>query len=428
ECSVLPDLGCAHALLLQGPAGPFFRRFAVELRAAGVAVTKVNLHAGDELFYPGPDAVPFRGGRDEWPAFVRGVMRDRGIDALFVFGDCRPYHQDAITVAREMDVDVWVFEEGYLRPDYITLERHGVNGFSSLPRDPEFYRAHDPGPADAPVPVGATTGAAAWWSTLNALAYTLRRGAYPRYEHHRPLNAWKHTFWHVRGGVRKVWYQQRERGRLEEIMSTLRGRYFFVPLQVHCDFQMLHSPYGNVLEFVDEVVATFAEHAIVCDHLVLKHHPMDRAYREYGAYMRNLAKRHSVTDRLWYVHDLHLPTLLRHAKGTITINSTVGLSSIHHGTPVLCKGTAVYDMPGLAHQGSLVEFFRDPGHVDESLYLAFRHYLEHTNQANGSVWKRLPGHPWGTGVRWFPHHRVGGKERATFRSPTVPLDAEPEER
>ncbi|WP_250313331.1 capsular polysaccharide export protein, LipB/KpsS family, partial [Escherichia coli] len=32
------------------------------------------------------------------------------------------------------------FEEGYLRPQFITVEEGGVNAYSSLPRDPDFYR------------------------------------------------------------------------------------------------------------------------------------------------------------------------------------------------------------------------------------------------------------------------------------------------
>jgi capsule polysaccharide modification protein KpsS len=378
------------------------KRFAIELRAEGIQVTKVNLHAGDAFFFPGPDAVAYRGPRETWPDFLRSLIPDRGIDAVFVFGDCRPYHRDAIAIARVLGVAVWVFEEGYLRPDHITLERDGVNGYSHLPRDPAFYRAHDPGPPPEPsVPTASPVGAAAWWSTLNALAFTLRRGAFPHYEHHRPLNAWLHTYWHVRSYFRKLAYAARERGHIDRFTGPLSGRYFFVPLQVHCDFQLVHSPYDEVLDFVREVATAFAHHADPHDHLLFKHHPMDRAYREYGPFMRALADELGLAGRLHYVHDLHLPTLLQHAKGTITINSTVGLSSIHHGTPVKVLGTAVYDMPGLTHQGPLADFLHTPGHPDPDLYHAFRNHLEHTNQANGSVWRRLPGHRWGTGVRWF---------------------------
>lgn len=403
---MLPDLGCRSALLLQGPAGPFFRRLADELLAGGVAVTKINLHAGDAFFFPGPRALAYRGSRAEWPAFVRSVFEERAIDAIFVFGDCRPYHRDAIAEARAAGVAVWVLEEGYLRPDYITLEAEGVNGHSKLPRDPDFYRAHDPGPGAPPHRIPRSFSAGAWYSTLNALAFTLRRNAFPEYEHHRPLNAWKQTFWWCRGAYRKVHHAVRERGMITRFAEELSGRFFFVPLQVHCDFQILHSPYEDVTDFIREVLASFATHAAPDAHLVLKHHPMDRAYREYGSLLRELAERHGVSGRVHYVHDLHLPTLLRHARGTITINSTVGLSSIHHGTPVKTTGTAIYDMPGLTHQGSLESFFREPEPVDRDLYLAFRHYLEHHNQANGSVWRRIPGWRFGTGVRWFegkPH-------------------------
>ena len=58
------------------------------------------------------------------------------IDLVFLFGDCRPIHRAAHDVATAMGIDVGVFEEGYLRPDFITLERHGVNGNSLRRYDP----------------------------------------------------------------------------------------------------------------------------------------------------------------------------------------------------------------------------------------------------------------------------------------------------
>src|SRR5690606_5188634 len=144
--------------------------------------------------------------------------------------------------------------------------------------------------------------------------------------------------------------------------------------------------------FVDEVLDTFVQHARPHDAIVFKHHPMDRPYCDYTRLFRDHRQRLALEDRLFYVHDLHLPTLLKHARGTITINSTVGISSIHHRTPVKVMGTAVYDMPGLTFQGSLPEFLQDPGDPpDASLYRAFRRYLIHTNQANGNFYKRVIG-------------------------------------
>lgn len=391
-----------HALLLQGPAGPFMRRFGQELRDAGARVTKVNFHAGDVLFYPGPDAIPFRGRPAEWPEFVRKLMTEREIDAIFLFGDCRAHHRAAIEVARALSIAVWVFEEGYLRPDWITLERDGVNGYSRMSRDPDFYRGANLPEPPAPIPVGSSFGVMAWYSTLSALAFTHRNHGFPHYRHHRNLNAWFHTFAWVRGAMRKQRFLRREASLLERFAGELSGRYFLCALQVHCDFQLVHSPYHDVTEFLDEVVAEFAAHADTRASLVIKHHPMDRPFRDYGERTRHLAAKHDLEGRLFYVHDLHLPTLLKHARGCITINSTTALQSLHHGTPVKALGQAIYDMPGLVHQGTLGDFLRDPGTFDPELLEQFRRWLLWNNQANGSFYKRLPGTRRGTGMRWFP--------------------------
>ncbi len=401
----LPPLGVKRALLLQGPAGPFMRRFAEELRAAGVEVTKVNFHAGDVLFFPpttpGVEVRAFRQPFDRWAPWLEALLDERDIDGVFLFGDCRKLHAQAIKLVEQRGGKAWVFEEGYLRPDWITLEEHGVNGNSRMPKAPEVFRRAALGSLPPEVPVGGSYGQAAWYSTLNAMAYTLLNHGFPHYQHHRELNCWKHTAWHVRGFYRKYRFRAAERGMLEHFTRTLTRRYFLVPLQVHCDFQLRHSPFGSVPEMIEFVVNSFCDHGDRDDHLVFKHHPMDRPYCEYGALFDRLREQSGLGERLHYCHDLHLPTLLKHAKGTITINSTVGLQSVHHGTPVKTLGTAIYDMPGLTYQGSLEAFFHDQPAPDRDLYLAFRAWLLHANQCNGNFYKRVAGEH-GAGVRWCP--------------------------
>jgi capsule polysaccharide modification protein KpsS len=393
-----------HALLLQGPAGPFFRRFGDELAADGVRVTKVNLHAGDALFYSGPGTLSYRGALADWREWVTNLMRTQHIDGVFVFGDCRSYHRLAIEAARELGVAVWVFEEGYLRPDWITLERDGVNGNSQLPRTPEVYldayRAAGSPPEKPIEHVGQTFALGAWYSTLNAVAFTFANQRFPLYEHHRNLSAGYHAYHWVLGASRKAYFARTEEGVLEDIVDRWSGRYFFVPLQVHCDFQIQHSPYDDVTDFIHEVVASFASDAPKDCALVLKHHPMDRPFRDYTRLFRDLAREHGLEGRLYYVHDLHLPTLLQNARGTVTINSTVGLSSIHHGTPVMTMGTAVYDIDGLTRQGTLADMWSDPGTVNRELVLAFRWWLLESSQGNGHAFRRVYPCQVGTGVRW----------------------------
>ena len=128
------NLAGHNILLLQGPMGPFFWWLARDLRGRGANVHKVNFNAGDALFYP-VGGLSFRGAIDEWAGFLESLIRDNSIDEIVLFGDCRAYHRVAISVACRKGIAVRVFEEGYLRPDWITLEKGGVNGNSFLPTD-----------------------------------------------------------------------------------------------------------------------------------------------------------------------------------------------------------------------------------------------------------------------------------------------------
>jgi capsule polysaccharide modification protein KpsS len=402
DCSA-PDFGLRRVLLLQGPNGPFFRRFADELGSRGVSVTKLNFHAGDALYFHDRRALSFRGHAAEFPAFLEALYDARGFEAIYVFGDGRPYHRVAIELARKRGLRVFVFEEGYLRPDWITLEEGGVNGYSSMPRDPASFRAFaatHKAPEGAER-VGKSFGIGALYATLLALAATVSFFRYPHYRHHRSINSWQQTAQWIWGAFRKYLYRFRQRHILPELRRSYSKRYFLVALQVYCDYQIVHSRFDTIEQFIEEVVRSFAEHASPDHMLVLKHHPMDRAYKEYSALLERLGQQYGVSARLRYVHDLHLPSLLRRALGAVMINSTVGLQSISYGTPVKVLGDAVYDMPGLTHQGSLAEFWQTPGEVDEELYRAFRAYLLVTNQANGSFVRRLKNVASPTGIRWF---------------------------
>jgi hypothetical protein len=71
------------------------------------------------------------------------------------------------------------------------------------------------------------------------------------------------------------------------------------------------------------------------------------------------------------------------------INSTVGLSALHHGTPLMVLGDAMYDFTGLSFQGPLDSFWTqaEQGAPDMALYDRFRAYLVHHTQLNGSFYR-----------------------------------------
>jgi capsular polysaccharide export protein len=388
-----------NVLLLQGPMGPFFRRLAADLAGEGTRVYKINFNGGDWLYYRGAGATRFSGRLEQWPAFLEARIREWEIDTLYLFGDTRVYHALAREVADRLNVQTGVFEEGYLRPHYITLEAGGVNGRSSLSRDPDFFRRA--GAPDEPQPRAILNGFrnAGWYAACYYLAGWLGRGLFPHYRHHRPFRFYDEAYLWCRSGFRKFKYRQQQRRLLAALTGRYAGKYFLVPLQVHCDGQIRTCEHiASAASFVRRVVGSFARHAPADTRLVLKHHPLDRGYSDYSALIRKLASRYGVEDRVDYVHDLHLPTLLRHALGTVVINSTVGLSALLHGTPVKTLGHAVYDLPGLTFQGSLDQFWTDPGRVDRTLNRQFRNYLAATSQLNGSFYSRTAGVPTASGL------------------------------
>lgn len=379
--------------------GPFFARLADWLEGQGQTVHKVQFNGGDRLFYRRRrDVHDYQGRHQDLGAWLSSMLVLHRIDAIVLFGQHRPVHEVAREVAGQLRVPVFVFEEGYLRPDYVTLERGGVNGYSGVPRDAASYRAFaEEKDLPRPQPTHQRFALMAWYATLYSVAMLL---LWPRYRHHvyhRPLSPLAQALAWTRGGVRKLWHGWSQRKLLDVLQAPGRSRGFFLlPLQVHNDSQILHhSPYDGIEAVIDDVMTSFARHANAAHWLVIKHHPMDRAYRSYARHIRERTAALGLSGRVLYVHDLHLPTLLRHARGVVTVNSTTGLQALFHRAPVAVLGECFYAIPGLVYGGSLAQFWRYPGWVDAGLFQQFRHYLLRHNQINTSFYGRAPAfdHP-----------------------------------
>ncbi|MEQ9662181.1 MAG: capsular biosynthesis protein [Parasphingopyxis sp.] len=390
-----------NILLLQGPVGPFFARLAQDLRWAGANVHKVNFNGGDLYYFP-RDFTNFTGRMEEFPAFLERICEEKRIDTIMLFGDCRGMHKIACDRADNLGIDVYVFEEGYLRPDYITMERHGVNGRSAMPRAGIFYLN-----TEAPEPnTTQTVGPSFWFATGWAFTYyfwaIILWPLFPRYRHHRPLSWFDGLRW-VRGGFRKFWYGWRNRKIANRLTGDTPPRFFLVPLQVHNDAQVgVHSVFDDVEEFIRNVTQSFASHAPDDAHLVIKHHPMDRPYTDYTRLIRQLRERTGLGDRLIYVHDIHLPTLIVRSEGVVTINSTTGMSALHHGKPTLALGDAVYRIEGLTANVSVDRFWSEAANhpVHAELYTRFRNQLIERTQLNGNFYRRIRIPGTRAGINW----------------------------
>jgi capsular polysaccharide export protein len=136
---------------------------------------------------------------------------------------------------------------------------------------------------------------------------------------------------------------------------------------------------------------SFAAHAPNHTAIVFKHHPMDRGRPLFYGYIRQLAARLGVANRVHVVHDVHLPTCLKNAIGTVTVNSTVGIASLFHGTPTLVLGEALYDIEGLTCTGlPLDRFWSEYKAPDRKLFQKFRSYLIDRTQLEGSFYGGFP--------------------------------------
>ncbi|MFN7066021.1 MAG: capsule biosynthesis protein [Aquificaceae bacterium] len=385
-------LGYSNYLLLQGPKGFFFYKLARYLERLGKIVYKINFNGGDLLTYPTLRRVyNYRDKIESFEYYLKNLIALKKIDVVFLYGDYKPYHKIAIKVCKSLNIPAYVFEEGYIRPNYITLEKHGINGFSELPKDPAFYKSLPHIEVEEAKPVNLSYAMQTFSRAFHYISLELLRWYFPNYVPNKsyfPYLPW--IFCWIRGLIRKPIYLYKEKPLFEKIRE-LRKRYFLVALQVHNDTQItLHSNYKSVEEFIFEVLHSFSKHAKADNYLVFKHHPVDRGFKNYKGLIDKLSEKLGIKEKVFYVHDMHLPTLIKGSLGVITINSTVGLQALYHHIPLKVMGRAIYDMPDLTFQGPLEEFWKDPGQVDKELYEKFRAYVIKTTQLNGSFWGKFP--------------------------------------
>ena len=377
-----------HVLLLQGKMGSFFNRFASFLQSQDIAVSKINFNAGDAFFYKHDQAHNYTGTLAAFAAWLAGFIAEHKIDAVVCFGDCRPHHLQAAKLCEKLGVSFFVFEEGYLRPDYITLQEHGINGYSRL--NTEDIKALKKA-NDKPL----YTHNRFYRLCIAAIVYYVITRAfkhqYPHYHHYRGMTAWQEAIAWLKAPWRKLASYYPDKKLQKNLVNKADGQYFLVSLQVHNDSQITHhSPYLDIVQFIDEVINSFASHAPQEQVLVFKHHPLDRGHRDYRAIVSSIAARYNIADRVFYGCDMHLPTLMKHSKGMVTINSTTGLQSIYHQKPTKIMGRAIYDTEQLTDSQPLDDFWQTPKRPDNEFYLRFREFLIEQTQLNGAFYGKSP--------------------------------------
>ena len=119
-------------LFLQGPAGSFFNRLAMHAKDEGANIFHINFNLGDKFFNPKKNSYDFKGEINEWPNYLENFLKKKKINRVYMLNDCRPYHKNIISTLRNNNLDFYVFEDGYFRPNHLTLEFNGVNANSQF--------------------------------------------------------------------------------------------------------------------------------------------------------------------------------------------------------------------------------------------------------------------------------------------------------
>ncbi len=377
-------------LFLQGVCSPFFPNLADRLLADGHQVVKVNFTAGDVAYWGGRKSLNFRGRPQDLPDFYDAIYRQHGITDQVLFGDRRPVHRPAVEHASALEIRTHVFEEGYFRPHWVTLEREGVNGHSLLPRDPDWFWAvgADLGGNENVVPFSSRFSIRAAHDVAYHLAGAANPVLFPHYRTHAGVTAPVEYLGYIRRFALLRGWKQRD-SRL--IAGLVAGKlpYYVLPLQLNSDAQIRdHSRFANMAEVIEFVIESFARKAPAGSRLVIKNHPLDMGLTGYGSVIARLERQYDVLGRVDYLESGDLELLVRHARGVVTVNSTVGGVSLGLDCPTTTLSDPIYNLPGLSFQGGLDDFWLHGEAPNRELFRRFRNTVIHATQVNGGFYCR----------------------------------------
>lgn len=378
-------------MFLQGPHGPFFHRLGKMLRQAGAQTWRVGFNAGDRAFwFDRSNYIPFRGRSEDWPETLKQLIDDKQITDIVLYGDTRPIHSEAVAVARQRGITIHVFEEGYMRPYWVTYERGGSNGNSRLMQMSvaQMQTALAKSDMEAPLPP------AHWGDMRQHIFYgalyhwfvMFGNGAYQHFKPHRSLTVAKEFRLYIKRLLLMPYLW------LDRIQATFRIThggfpYHLALLQLEHDsaFQM-HSPFDTMSDFLEMVLTEFADGAPRHHHLVVKAHPLEDGRVPLRKDVRRAAQKLGIYDRVHFVRGGKLAQLLNDARTAVTINSTSGQQVLWRGIPLKTFGKAVYAKPEFVSDQSLSEFFATPERPDNKSYQDFRRYLLETSQVPGGFY------------------------------------------
>lgn len=386
----MPDL---HFLFLQGEPTSFYKRVGDGLAALGCKVTRINFCAGDQLFWHGAHALNYRGTLSEWPDFFARFVDANNVTDILLCGEQRGYHKVAIEIAQKRGIRVVVTDLGYLRPDWITLERDGMNGSSHFPKDPAriMALAKDLPEIDMAVRYKSNLFKIEVLYLLFELVNCFLFFLFP---HYRRTDNRKHLLLNYLSGFKKFLLSKLNNSRATKRLRSLKESgdpYFIFPLQLEHDYSIIsYSPFSGLEEPIRLVIKSFAQNASATTTLVFKTHPLDTGIKDWERLIFQWASEEGISGRIDFFDGGNLDDMIGGAQGMITINSTAGIRALQLGCPVMILGDAIYDIDGMTDRGGLDLYWQRPQKPRPEVVDAFVRLMAHTILVRG-VFFNEPG-------------------------------------
>jgi len=382
-----PALTCLKnansVLLLQGPVGPFFDGLTSWLLKRNIHVNRIVFSGGDWHDCKKIKPIEFTRQNEEWAVFLKEQCHKLNVDAIVIFGQSRFYHKVAIEVANSVGIAVVVFEEGYFRPGFITLELNGVNAKSS---SLDQYEIVDNRLQITAVTVKNKFLKSIYFSVIHYAFIFFMDSKFPNYQHHRPRSLWFYSMYWAKTVLRKIISHRKDLENQNKLFQNKKP-YLFVPLQFEGDAQIkLYSKFNSMNEFVEKIIKNFAEHENANLLLVFKQHPHGIGGNNTEKFIKKLIETENLRNRVFYFNSGDTDLLVKNSRAVITVNSTVGIKAIEFRKPLYALSPSVYFRDGIVFNGALDEFLNaieDFPSVEKVKLLNFLHDLKNITQVPG---------------------------------------------
>jgi capsular polysaccharide export protein len=287
-------------------------------------------------------------------------------------------------------ITVHVFEEGYIRPYWVTYERGGANGNSPAHvdddrRDAPRARRRGHGACRSAGPLGRVAPARLLRRVYHGLVLLANR-RYAAVKPHRTLSVRQEFLLYLKRLGLMSWHW------LDRVAATRASCAAPIPTTSHsCNWNttpasatMARSHRRRNSSRRSSPVSPPARPRTTtsCSRPI----PLEDGRAPLLTSIRRAARRFGIGDRVHFVRGGKLAPLLDGARSAVTVNSTSAQQALWRGLPLKCFGAADLPQAGVGLRSAAGRILRDPRRPDSAAYAAFRQYLLRTSQLPGSYY------------------------------------------